>query len=214
MKTRILIVDDHPVVRRGLAATLGADPDIAVAGEAADGDEAILKARDIRPDLVLLDIALPGKNGLEVLKTLHAEMPDIPVLILSTFPERQYAVRCLRSGARGYLTKQSAAEELLDAVRKIRAGGKYISAPLADLLAAELTGETERLPHERLSDREFQVLCMIGRGQSVSRIASALSLSPSTIHTHRAHVLEKMQLETTAQLVRYVLDHNLVESPE
>ncbi|HUI10205.1 MAG TPA: response regulator transcription factor [Bacteroidota bacterium] len=214
MKTRILIVDDHPVVRRGLATTLGEAPDVVVAGEAADGDEAIAKARDIRPDLVLLDIALPGKSGLEVLKTLRAEMPDLAVLVISTFPERQYAVRCLRNGARGYLTKSSAPEELLEAVRKIRDGGKYISPPLADLLAAELTGDVERLPHERLSDREFQVLCMLGRGQSVSDVASALSLSVSTVHTHRAHVLEKMNLETTAQLVRYVLDHNLSESPE
>jgi len=214
MKTRILIVDDHPVVRRGLAATLGVDPDLFVAGEATDGDDAILKARELRPDLVLLDIALPGKNGLEVLKTLRAEMPDLAVLVLSTFPERQYALRCLRSGARGYLTKSSASEELLDAVRKVREGGKYISAPLADLLATELTGDPDRLPHERLSDREFQVLCMLGRGQSVTEVAAALSLSVSTVHTHRAHVLEKMNLETTAQLVRYVVDHNLSESPE
>ena len=214
MKTRILIVDDHPVVRRGLAATLGGDPDFLVAGEAIDGDDAILKARELRPDLVLLDIALPGKNGLEVLKTLRAEMPRLAVLVLSTFPERQYALRCLRSGARGYLTKSSASEELLDAVRKVRQGGKYISAPLADLLAAELTGDPDRLPHERLSDREFQVLCMLGRGQSVPEVAAALSLSVSTVHTHRAHLLEKMNLETTAQLVRYVVDHNLSESPE
>ena len=214
MKTRILIVDDHPVVRRGLAATLGADPDFIVAGEAADGDDAIMKARELRPDLVLLDIALPGKNGLEVLKTLRAEMPRLAVLVLSTFPERQYALRCLRSGARGYLTKSSASEELLDAVRKVREGGKYISAPLADLLAAELTRDPDRLPHERLSDREFQVLCMLGRGQSVPEVAAALSLSVSTVHTHRAHLLEKMNLETTAQLVRYVVDHNLSESPE
>ena len=214
MKTRILIVDDHPVVRHGLAATIGADPDMIVAGEAADGDDAILKVRALRPDLVLLDIALPGKNGLEVLKTIHAEMPGLPVLVLSTFPERQYAVRCLRSGARGYLTKSSAAEELLGAVRKVRDGGKYISASLADLLAAELSTGDTRPPHERLSDREFQVLCMLGRGQSVADVASALSVSVSTVHTHRAHVLEKMNLKTTAQLVHYVLENHLAESPE
>jgi len=214
MKTRILIVDDHPVVRRGLAAMIGADPAMAVAGEAADGDDAILKVRELRPDLVLLDIALPGKSGLEVLKTIHAEMPDLPVLVLSTFPERQYAVRCLRSGARGYLTKSSAADELLGAVRKILDGGKYISAPLADLLASELSARNAGMPHERLSDREFQVLCMLGRGQSVAQVSAALSISVSTVHTHRAHVLEKMHLETTAQLVHYVIDNHLAESPE
>ncbi|HTS00456.1 MAG TPA: response regulator transcription factor [Bacteroidota bacterium] len=214
MKTRILIVDDHPVVRRGLAAMIGADPAMAVAGEAADGDDAILKVRELRPDLVLLDIALPGKSGLEVLKTIRAEMPDLPVLVLSTFPERQYAVRCLRSGARGYLTKSSAADELLGAVRKILDGGKYISAPLADLLASELSAGNAGMPHERLSDREFQVLCMLGRGQSIAQVAAALSISVSTVHTHRAHVLEKMHLETTAQLVHYVIDNHLAESPE
>jgi DNA-binding NarL/FixJ family response regulator len=166
----------------------------------------------VKPDLVLLDIALPGKSGLEVLKQLRAEMPAVRVLVLSAFPERQYAVRCLASGAQGYLTKQSAPEELMTAVRKVMRGGKYVSASLADLLAAGIGGDITRLPHEQLSDREFQVLCLLGQGKTVSQIAGILSLSLSTINTHRAHILGKMSMETTAQLIRYVVDNNLLES--
>ena len=212
MIIRILIVDDHPVVRQGLAATLAKSSDIKIVGEASDGDEALAKARSLKPDLILLDIALPGKNGLEVLKQLRAELPGIHVLILSAFPERQYAVRCLASGAQGYLTKQSAPEELMRAVRKVMGGGKYVSASLAYLLAKEIGTDTTRLLHEQLSDREFQVLCLLGQGKTVSQIADILSLSLSTINTHRAHILEKMNLETTAQLIRYVVDNNLQES--
>jgi len=213
MKTRILIVDDHPFVRQGLKAALSKSGDVEVVEEASDGDEAILKARSEKPDLVLLDISLPGKNGLEVLKQLQAEMPQVSVLILSTFPEKQYAVRCFANGARGYLTKQSASDELLLAIRKIRQGGKYVSTSLADLLADQIGADPKRLPHERLSDREFQVLCLIGQGQTVSQVAKTLSLSLSTVNTYRGHILEKMKMDTTAQLIHYVIENNLVESP-
>ena len=214
MKTHILIVDDHPLVRQGLVAALSHNIDFEVVGEASDGDEAIDKARSLKPGIMLLDISLPGKNGLEVLKVLHAELPEISVLILSAFPEKQYAIRCFANGARGYLTKKSASEELLAAIRKVRSGGKYVSETMADLLANEIGSDAKRLPHERLSDREFQVLCLLGQGKSVSEAAKILSLSLSTINTYRAHILDKMQMDTTAQLIRYVLDNNLVESPQ
>ena len=214
MKTRILIVDDHPIVRHGLVAALQASGDCEVVAEAADGDEALSRARSAKPDVVLLDLSLPGKNGLEVLSLMQAEMPEVKILVLSTFPERQYAIRCLSNGARGYLTKKSAPEELLAAIRKIVRGGKYVSSSLADLLAEEIGSSPHTLPHERLSDREFQVLCLIGQGKTVSQAAKELSLSPSTINTYRAHILEKMKLETTAQLIQYVLENKLVEMPD
>jgi len=182
--------------------------------EAAGGSEAIAKARSSKPDLVLLDLALPGINGLDVLKQLRVEMPHIRVLILSTYPEKQYAIRCLRNGAQGYLTKESASDELLSAIRKIMRGGKYVSAPLADLLALEIVSRDSQMPHETLSDREFQVLCLIGKGKTVSEIANFLSLSLSTINTYRAHILEKMNLENTAQIIKYVVDNNLADVAE
>jgi two-component system, NarL family, invasion response regulator UvrY len=211
---RVLIVDDHPIVRHGLESELKRASDVTVVGEAADGHEAIAKARSSKPDLVLLDIALPGKNGLEVLKQLRAEMPHVRVLILSTYPEKQYAVRCLKNGAQGYLTKESASEELLAAIRKVMRGGKYVSASLADLLASEIVSGGSQMSHEILSDREYQVLCLLGKGKTVSQIAFNLSLSLSTINTYRAHILEKMNLENTAQIIRYVVDNNLADVAE
>ncbi len=206
---RVLIVDDHPLVRAGLIAELSKASDISVAGEAADGYDALTRAREIKPDLVLLDIALPGKNGLEVLKDLQAEMPEVKVLVLSAFPERQYAIRCIRNGAKGYVTKDTASADLINAVRKVINGGKFISASLADLMAAEIGSNVKRLPHETLSDREFQILCLIGQGNTVSQIADILCLSISSVNTYRHRILVKMHMQTTAQLIRYVLDNNL-----
>lgn len=211
---RVLIVDDHPIVRHGLSSELAKASDIKVIDEASDGDEAMAKARAAKPDLVLLDIALPGKSGLEILKQLRAELPRVHVLILSAFPEKQYAVRCLKSGAHGYLTKKSASAELITAIRKIMRGDKYVSASLADLLVSDVGSHASRLPHEVLSDREFQVLCLLGQGKTVSQIAEILSLSLSTINTHRTHILEKMKMESTAQLIRYVLDNDLADVDE
>lgn len=206
---RVLIVDDHPLIRAGLVSELSKASDIMVAGEAGDGNEVLSKARDVKPDLVLLDIALPGKNGLEVLKDLQAEMPKVKVLALSAFPERQYAIRCIRNGAEGYLTKDTASAELICAVRKVMNGGKFISASLADLLASEVGSNVKRLPHEYLSDREFQILCMLGQGNTVTEVATALSLSISSVNTYRHRILTKMHMQTTAHLIRYVLDNNL-----
>ena len=209
MTARVLIVDDHPLVRKGLITELEDASDIVVADEASDGYEAITKARQLKPDLVLLDISLPGKNGLEVLKDLQSEMPEIKVLVLTAFPERQYAVRCLKSGAKGYITKDSASTDLVKAVRKVMAGGKFISASLADLLASELGTDPHRLPHEELSDREYEILCLIGEGKNVTKIADILNLSISSVNTYRRRILVKMRMESTSQLIRYALDNNL-----
>lgn len=209
---KILIVDDHPFVRHGLSSELEKASDIKVVGEAEDGLKVMSLAHTLKPDIVLLDISLPGKNGLDVLKQLQTELPRIKVLILSAFPEKQYAIRCLKNGARGYLTKKSASGELIIAIRKIMRGGKYVSTSLADLLVSEIDSDNNQLPHEELSDREFQILCLFGQGRTVSEIADLLSLSISTVNTHRANILLKMHMDTTAQLIRYVVDHNLVDT--
>jgi two-component system, NarL family, invasion response regulator UvrY len=207
----ILLVDDHPIIRDGLRAALAQDTGLNVVGEAQNADEAIAKTREARPDVVLLDISLPDKNGFEVLKLIHTEMPEIRVLILSTYSEKQYAVRCLKSGAWGYLTKSSGSAELIEAIRTIMQGRKYVGASLAQLLVSDNDPNRVRMPHEVLSDREFQILCLFGQGNTVSRIADILSLSVSTVGTHRAHILEKMNMRTTAELVKYTLEHHLVE---
>ena len=211
---RILIVDDHPIVRQGLRSALADAKDMKVIGEAKDGAEALAKARTTSPDLILLDISLPGQSGLEVLKHLQAEMPSIRVLILSSYPEKQYAVRCLRNGALGYLTKESASEELVTAIRRIADGRKYVSASLAELLASEIHEDHTKMPHEGLSDREFEVLCLLGRGKTVSQIAKVLSVSLPTVNTYRSRLLEKMNMHTTAQLMHYVIENKLVDNVE
>ena len=208
---QVFIVDDHPIVRRGLRSSLADLPDIKVIDEASDGAEAISKVRASKPDVVLLDISMPGKTGLEVLKQLHAEMPAIRVLILSTYPEKQYAMRCFGSGAAGYLTKESAPEELVTAIRRVAEGRKYVSASLAELLATEIHSDPVKMAHEYLSDREFEVLCLIGRGKTVSQIAKILSLSLPTINTYRSRILDKMNLQSSAQLIHYVLENKLVD---
>jgi two-component system, NarL family, invasion response regulator UvrY len=210
--TTVLIIDDHPFVRQGVRTELSKTSDIKVIDEAQNADEGMLKVREQKPDLVLLDISLPGKNGFEVLRQLHAEMPDTHVLILSTYPEKQYAVRCLANGARGYLTKESAPEELITAIRKVAQGKKYVSASIAELLAEDIGAGIDKLPHETLTDREFQVLCLLGAGKTVSQISDILSLSLSTVNTHRSHILQKMRMDTTAQLVRYTVDNGLVDT--
>ncbi len=207
----ILIVDDHPIIRDGLRTGLSQEPDLRVVGEAQDANEAITRARETKPDVVLLDISLPGKNGFEVLKQLHTEMPEVRVLILSTYSEKQYAVRCLKSGAWGYLTKNSPSAELIEAIRTIMRGQKYVGTSLARLLASEVDANRSRMPHEVLSDREFQILCLFGQGKTSSQIAEILSLSASTVATHRAHILEKMHMQSTVELVKYTFEHGLVE---
>ncbi len=205
---RVFIADDHAVVRKGLRGILEETADMAVAGEAANGQELLDLAYKVPGDVALLDIAMPGRDGLETLKLLKKEKPGLPVLVLSMYPEEQYAVRALKNGASGYLTKESAADELILAIRRVSEGRKYVSVALAERLADEL-GDGGRKPHERLSDREYQVLCLIGAGRTVSEIGADLSLSVKTISTYRAHILAKTGLKNNSEIIRYVLENAL-----
>ncbi len=205
---RVCIADDHAVVRKGLRRILEETPDMTVSGEAGNGQELLDKVSRVPCDVALLDIAMPGRDGLETLKLLKKERPGLPVLVLSMYPEEQYAVRALKNGASGYLTKESAPDELVLAVRRVSQGRKYVSASLAERLADEL-GDGGRKLHERLSDREYQVLCMIGAGKTVSEIGSELSLSVKTISTYRTHILAKMKLKNNSEIIRYVLQNAL-----
>ena len=206
---RVFIADDHAVVRKGLRRILEETADMAVAGEAGDGQELLEKIPGNPCDVVLLDISMPGRDGLETLKVLKKEKPALPVLILSIYPEEQYAIRALKNGASGYLTKESAPDELVLAIRKVSQGRKYVSASLAERLAAELEDGGTASAHERISDREYQVLCMMGAGKTVSEIASELSLSVKTISTYRSRILEKMNLKNNSEIIRYVVENSL-----
>lgn len=208
---RVLIVDDHAIVRQGLKRILAETPDMAVAGEAESGAEALKKIREEEWDVVLLDVSMPGRNGIDVLKQIMSENRGIRVLILSMYPEDQYAVRMFKAGASGYMTKETAPEELVEAIRKVAAGKKYISATLAELLLAELDIDAEKQPHERLTDREYQVFRLLGSGWTVSEIAIQMSLSVKTISSHRTHILEKMKLKNNAELTLYAIQNNLTD---
>ncbi len=208
---KILVVDDHAIVRDGLKRLLVDTPDMVVADEASNGQEVIKKVGNNDYDLVLLDISLPGRDGLDVLKQLKCTNPKTPILILSMYPEEHYAVRSLRAGASGYLTKQSSSDELVGAIRKVAQGRRYITPSLAEKLAFELGVDVRKLPHEKLSDREYQVMCMFGSGKTVKEIAETLSLSIRTISTHRAHILKKMEMRNNAQLTYYAIKNALVE---
>ena len=206
---RVLIADDHAVVRRGLKQILLDEYGALEVGEAGDAHETLRLAREEPWDIVVLDISMPDRSGLEVLKELKQTRPRLPVLILTTHPEEQYAVRVLKAGAAGYMTKESAPEHLVEAVRKVTAGGRYITPTLADLLVTQITG-AEKPPHESLSDREFQVLRLIASGKTVGQIAEELSLSSNTVSTYRARVLEKMGMKTNAELTHYAISNGLV----
>lgn len=206
---RVLIADDHAIVREGLKRILADDSSIETVAEASDGQEAARLVRQHRPDVVLLDISMPGRSGIDALADIQSASAGTRILILSMHPEDQYAIRCLRDGADGYLTKESAPDLLLDAIRKVHSGGKYVSPMLAEKLVTNLNSEHERAPHEALSDRELQVLVMIGAGETVSRIADNLCVSVKTVSTYRARILEKMNMDNNAQLMRYVMDNGL-----
>lgn len=206
---RIVIADDHAIVREGLKRILADDSSMEAVAEASDGQEAARMVRAHKPDVVLLDISMPGRSGIDALADIRSASPDTRILILSMHPEDQYAIRCLREGADGYLTKESAPELLLGAIRKIHSGGKYVSPLLAEKLVTNLNAEHESAPHEALSDRELQVLMMIGAGDTVSRIADKLCVSVKTVSTYRARVLDKMNMDNNAQLMRYAIDKRL-----
>ncbi len=206
----ILLADDHSIVRRGLKEILLEEFPDANFQEASDGQELIRKMRADKFDVIISDVSMPGKNGLEALKVIKSEAPTIPVLVLSIHPEELYAIRVLKAGASGYLTKESAPEELVKAVRMVMMGRKYITPSLAEKMASNLDSDFSKLPHELLSDRELDVLKLIAGGKTVSEIAVDLSLSVNTISTYRSRVLEKMNLKSNSELTFYAISNNLL----
>jgi two-component system invasion response regulator UvrY len=208
-KIRILIADDHPIVREGYKKILMSQPDMDVTGEAGNGQEVLdlIQKKDF--DLILLDISMPGRSGLEILKELKSQKPHLPVMILSIYPEEQYAVRAFRDGASGYLTKASTPKELISAIRKVSQGGRYVTEALAEKLTYFL-GDVDKAPHEKLSDREYQVMLLIASGKTVTQAAEELCLSVKTISTYRRHILEKMQFSTNAEITMYGIQNKLL----
>ena len=207
----VVVVDDHAVVREGIKRIVSESGGMTVSGEASDGHEAIRVIKNQPCDVVLLDITMPNKSGLDVLKELHAASPRLPVLVLSMHPEDQYAVRVLRAGASGYVTKDSAPAKLVQAIRKVVRGGKYVSPSLAEKLVYDLGTDTAKPVHEILSDREYQVLCMIASGKTVTEVAQELALSVKTISTYRVRLLEKLNMKNNAELTRYAIKEGLVD---
>lgn len=207
---KILIADDHAIVRKGLKQILSNSSDMTVAGEAASGAEALAMIREGDWDVVLLDISMPDGNGLDTLKQLKKEKPDLPILMLSIYPEEQYAIRTIKAGVSGYLTKDSAPEELVEAIQKVARGGRYISASLSEKMAEYLENKSERALHENLSDREYQVMVMIAAGKTVSQIAEEMCLSVKTISTNRSRALAKMGMENNSQFTHYAVKQGLV----
>jgi len=207
---KIILADDHAVVRQGVKQILAGALTTAEFGEASNTGELLALLKQEHWDIVVLDLTMPGSNGLEVLKLIKHDHPQLPVLILSMYPEDQFAVRAVRAGAAGYLNKEGAPEELVQALRKILAGGNYISAAVADELVLHSRQESDRPPHELLSDREYQVLCLIASGKAVKEIGTELALSPATISTYRARILQKMGMTTNAQLMQYAIQKALV----
>jgi len=207
---RLLIVDDHAMFRQGLKQILAKQSDMQVVDEAGNGSDALEKIRDEEYNVVILDISMPEKSGWDILAELKNVKPNLPVLILSMYPEDQYAVRMLRAGASGYVTKESAADELIAAIRKVANGGRYVSASLAERLAYILDTHSDKLPHQLLSNREFQVMCLLASGKTLKEIADELCLSEKTITTYRARILEKMQIRNNVELTHYVIQHKLL----
>lgn len=210
---RVLIVDDHPIVRAGLRRIAEDDRGIAVTGEAASGEEALTELRAHVADIVLLDVTMPGAPFTDTLRRLRETHPTVRILVLSAHPEDQWAVRALRGGAAGYLTKDHSPDQLLDAIRRVHRGGRYVSPTLAERLAAQLGEEFVGAPHEQLTDREFDVLRGLGTGRTVKEIAEELGLSPKTVSTYRARLMEKLGFTANSDLVRYSAEYGLIGDP-
>jgi two-component system, NarL family, invasion response regulator UvrY len=210
---RLLIADDHPMVLRGLKDVFEDEADIVVEAEAENGRRLLEQVRSRKFDVVLLDLSMPGMSGLDLLKQLQCEKPKLPILVLTMHAENRYAMRALKAGASGYLTKGAPPDEILKAVRKLAAGGKYASSSMAEALVRRLDEPEDKLPHELLSDREFQVLCLIASGMTVSEIANKLSLCVNTISTYRTRVQQKMNMDNNAQLTQYAIANSLVDVP-
>lgn len=208
---RVLIADDHPIVRDGLRRLLADHADMALAGEAVDGDELLRKLSVTAADVVLVDVAMPGPGFLEILRVLREQHPTVRVVVLSAYHEEQYALRALRAGASGYLTKDRTPEELVEALRRVHRGSRYVTQSLGERLAAELAGAHTGPAHEALSDREFEVFRLIGSGLGVKEIAARLGLSAKTVSTYRSRILEKLHFTTTAELIRYAIEHQVTE---
>jgi two-component system invasion response regulator UvrY len=208
---RVLIADDHAIVRKGLVQIASESREIEMRGEASEYSSLMKLMKEEPCDVLLLDISMPGKNGIDVLKIVREQYPKAHVLILSMYPEDQYAIRALKAGAAGYLTKDSAPERLVEAILSVSKGKKYITPKVAEMLATHLVTDTDGAPHELLSDREFQTMRLIASGRQLSQIADELSLSPKTVSVYRARVLEKMQLKNNAEITHYAIKHGLVE---
>ena len=208
---KVLLVDDHSVVREGLKEIIGKMDEVSVIEEASDGLEAMDKIKKYSYDLIILDISMPGMSGLDILQALKGRKDKPHILILSVHPQKQYAIRALRLGVSGYLSKDSVPDELSEAIRKISSGGKYISSALAEKVLFDKTRDSDKEPHEKLSDREFQVMCLIAKGKSLTEIANDLFINNKTVSSHRARILEKMRLENNAELISYAIRANLIE---
>ena len=206
---RLLIADDHPIVREGLKRLVSGTQGMDVVGEAVNGMEVMQKLRELAVDVLLLDVTMPGGNIIESLRQITEDFPQTRVLVLSIHPEDKYALSTFKAGASGYLTKEHTPEELVVAIRRVYNGGKYVTASLAELLLTEHLVESGEGPYEKLTSREYEILCMIGEGKRLKDIAFQLSLSPKTVSAHRSHILEKLRLRTTADLIRYTIENDI-----
>lgn len=212
--TRVFLADDHSIIRDGLKQILTETEDLTVVGEAANGIELLSRLQNLECDVLVLDISMPGKSGLELIKLVHRDHPHLPILILSMHHEDQYALRAFRAGAAGYITKESDAELLVAAIRKVAAGGIQVSPHVAELMARQIGTDSTALPHTLLSNREYQVFEMLVAGQGLTEIGVALSLSVKTVSTHKTRIMQKMELATTSDLVRYAIAHGLSSLPD
>jgi len=208
---KILIADDHAIVREGLKQIVAEESDMKVTGESSNADEVMLILKKDNFDIAVLDINMPGKSGLDILKDLRIQYPDLPILILSMYGEEQYGIRALKAGAAGYLKKVSAPDELVNAIRKIVSGGRYVSSSLGESLAKSIVTNSDKLPHEILSDREYDVMCRIASGESAENISGSLSISIHTFYSYRNRILEKMKMKSNVELTQYVINNKLIQ---